>query len=71
MWSPHSRKAWMYVLPVLFVSLAINVPKFMEVRLDFVENDEGKLVPAYDSTSLRFDETYIRVYIMWTRCVQH
>jgi len=32
---PESRKAWFYVLPVTVVALALNVPKFLEVRLNW------------------------------------
>lgn len=64
--SPHSRKAWFYVVPVIAISFALNVPKFMEVQLGWIEIN-GTDFPSYGPTDLRFNETYIRGYIMWTR----
>ena len=55
----HTRKAWFYVVPVVVMSFALNVPKFMEVQLKF-EEVNGTLYPTLGSTDLRFDETYIR-----------
>lgn len=52
-----------YIVPVVVVSIMLNIPKFLEVQLEV--NDEG--VPSYKLTNLRLNQTYIRVYIMWTR----
>ncbi len=60
---PQSRKTWFYIVPVVIVAVLVNVPKFLEVKLEW--NSDG--VPSYTSTSLRFSESYIRYYIMWTR----
>ena len=35
--NPHSRKAWFYVVPVLFTATLLNVPKFL-VRHHFLIN---------------------------------
>lgn len=60
---PQARKSWFYILPVIVGSLALNIPKFMEVNLSFLNGT----LPAYGPSDLRLNEEYIRYYIMWTR----
>ena len=64
---PSSRKAWFYIVPVVLVSFALNVPKFMEVELEIMEDENGTAVPYLASSDLRHNEHYVRIYIMWTR----
>jgi len=33
--NPQSRKAWFYVVPVVIFSVLLNVPKFLEIKLEF------------------------------------
>lgn len=73
--NPQSRKAWFYVVPVVFVSTLLNVPKFMEINLKFGEDNKttGELVPGTENvpnvgpSNLRMSPDYIRGYLMWTR----
>ena len=69
---PTSRKAWFYVLPVVIISVAMNVPKFMEVKHNwekFPDAETNKTVEliTLGPTWLRFQDTYIRGYLMWSR----
>ena len=72
---PHtSRKAWYYVVPVVIISVTMNVPKFLEIehRWDPVTDPEtNKTIEmiAYRSTLLRTQENYIVGYQMWTRLI--
>ncbi|XP_059087453.1 FMRFamide receptor-like [Tigriopus californicus] len=63
---PHSRKAWFYIVPVVVIAFALNVPKFMEVELE-IETVNGTDIPFLKSSQLRYNENYVRGYIMWTR----
>ena len=69
---PTSRKAWFYVLPVVIISVAMNVPKFMEVEhhwenwTDIETNKTVELI-TYRNTRLRYDDNYILGYLMWSR----
>jgi len=36
---PHTRKSWFYILPVIFLSICINIPKFLEARVTW-HNEE-------------------------------
>lgn len=70
--SPHSRKAWFYILPVIVIAIALNIPKFLEIQLNFeYEYDKvsgkNETYPTYGPTNLRFSMDYIKAYIMWTR----
>ena len=72
---PHtSRKAWYYVVPVVIISVTMNVPKFLEIehRWDPVTDTEtNKTIEmiSYRSTLLRTQENYIVGYQMWTRLI--
>jgi len=35
---PHNRKSWFYILPVLILSIVVNVPKFFEAQIDWLNN---------------------------------
>jgi hypothetical protein len=70
--SPHSRKAWFYIVPVVVVSVALNIPKFFEIQINssmVVNNETGlnETFPSLGVTDLRVTPSYIRGYIMWTR----
>ena len=58
----------MYILPVVVVSVALNVPKFFEitVKMEF-DNATGLEVPTITNTALRHHKHYILGYVMWTR----
>jgi hypothetical protein len=53
------------VLPVLLLSLLLNVPKFLETK--FVWTSSGEI--ALGVSDFRNDPDYIRFYINWTRLV--
>ena len=69
---PTSRKAWYYVLPVVIISVAMNIPKFLEIEhnwenyTDPETNTTVELI-TYRQTRLRHQETYFIGYRMWTR----
>ena len=70
--SPHSRKVWFYLLPVIVVAFALNVPKFLEIELGNVNvtnavTGQNETKPSYGPSDLRLSMTYIKAYIMWTR----
>ena len=70
--SPHSRKVWFYLLPVIVVAFALNVPKFLEIELGQVNvtnavTGQNETKPSYGPSDLRLSMTYIKAYIMWTR----
>ena len=71
--SPHSRKAWFYIVPVVFVAFALNVPKFLEIKLDLneviVDNITNATItrPSLSVNKLRTSSSYIKGYQMWTR----
>lgn len=72
---PSSRKAWFYILPVIVISVTLNIPKFMEIQLGTRtvrgEGEDGGgfnlTRPSYHPTELRKSPMYIRSYVMWTR----
>ena len=61
-----------YFLPSMLGSLALNIPKFLEAKLDTLTftdtgtNDTSEMV-IYNVTSLRLDPDYMYYYIHWTR----
>jgi len=70
--SPHSRKVWFYLLPVIVVAFALNVPKFLEIELGNINvtnavTGQNETKPSYGPSDLRMSMTYIKAYIMWTR----
>ena len=58
----------MYILPVVVVSVALNVPKFFEITVKMeYDNATGLEVPTIENTDLRHKKHYILGYVMWTR----
>ena len=69
-----------YIVPVLFLSVALNIPKFFEAKLIWQPVDGGSSSSNataascdevacevdFDVTDLRNDQNYIRFYINWT-----
>ena len=52
--SPHARKAWFYIVPVVVVSFALTVPKFFELEIQYREDPEtGDTVPVLMHKELR------------------
>ena len=69
---PTSRKAWFYVLPVAIISVAMNIPKFLEIEHNWdnitsPDTNETLEVISYRSTPLRYKDDYYIGYRMWTR----
>ena len=63
-----------YILPPLLLSVLLNLPKFLELRLIWLEVEDettGATVHLldYNVTSLRLDPDYILYYTQWTRLV--
>ena len=61
-----------YFLPSMLGSVLLNIPKFLEAKLDTLTyldsetNDTLELV-TLNVTSLRLDPDYMYYYIHWTR----
>ena len=69
---PTSRKAWFYVLPVVILSITMNIPKFLEIEHNWenhtnIETNETFEEISYRMTIFRMEENYIIGYKMWTR----
>ena len=73
--SQNSRKSWFYVVPVIILSLAYNIPKFLETTIRDVEvpivdengmpkNNETITISVLDSTPLRTNQSYVEYYII-------
>lgn len=54
---PHTRKSWYYILPVVFISLIINIPRFLDAVITWDEE-----APAYGPSKLRMSPDYIKYY---------
>ena len=54
---PHTRKAWFYILPVSFISIVTNIPRFFDAVLVWKDG-----VPHYAATQFRTSESYIKMY---------
>ena len=69
----HSSRVHLmtYVLPSILVSIALNIPKFLETQFVTRNVTDAKnvttLVTDYDVTDLRLDQDYIFYYTNWTR----
>ena len=55
----------MYVIPVIIISILLNIPKFLETEILFIteinDNNETESYVTYDLTELRQDPDYIRL----------
>ena len=61
-----------YFLPSMLGSVLLNIPKFLEAKLDTLSYTEAGTndtieVVIYNVTSLRLDPDYMYYYIHWTR----
>ena len=60
-----------FILPPIFISVLINIPKFFEMELHhhYITNEDGdkELLWDYKITDLREDPDYIFYYIHWFR----
>ena len=66
--SPHSRKAWFYIIPVVIMAFLLNSPKFFEIEINYeTDKTTNETYPTYRPTQLRTNEHYIKGYQMWTR----
>ena len=55
---PHTRKSWYYILPVVLISIIINIPRFLEGVINW-DDEKG---PSYEVTNLRMSPNYIKYY---------
>ena len=58
-----NTRVMMYVIPVIILSVLLNVPKFLETELLFItETEDNSTISyvTYDLTDLRQDPDYIR-----------
>ena len=55
---PHTRKSWYYILPVVLISIIINIPRFLEGVINW-DDEKG---PFYEVTNLRMSPNYIKYY---------
>ena len=54
---PHTRKSWYYIIPVVLLSILINIPRFLEGVVEW--DDEG---PAYKPSNMRTSPNFIIYY---------
>ena len=45
---PQNRKAWYYVLPIVCLSLLVNLPKFFEAEIEWKQDDVALLDSLWD-----------------------
>ena len=75
LFTQNSRKSWFYVIPVIILSLAYNIPKFLETTIKHVEmpivdengmprNNETIKISVLESTPLRTNQSYVEYYIV-------
>ena len=56
----EKRKSWFYIIPVILISVILNVPTFFEKQVIQSEEDEdGKIIIKETWTKLRREPTYI------------
>ena len=61
--SSVTMRAVTYVIPVIMVSVALNIPKFFETEIIYVKEEQNNMTftyVTYDLTDLRKDPDYIR-----------
>lgn len=53
---PHKRKSWFYILPVVLLSICINIPKFMEARVNWIDDESHiqVLIDEYNYTAVNY-----------------
>ena len=63
--------ALVFILPTLFISVSLNIPRFLELELVYVNvtdtDNITREVRSFEVTPLRLDPDYIEYYIFWTR----
>jgi len=55
-----------HIIPVIFFAILINLPKFFESKVVFLEVD-GKTLPTISVQEWRFNPHYTMFYLHWTR----
>jgi len=62
----------LYIVPVALLSLAVNVPRWFELKMQefVVPADEGgganRTLKGIAGTPLRYDQMYVTYYLHWT-----
>ena len=60
------RRARYYIIAILIVSAAIDIPRFFEIE---AETDKNGEFVAFIYSKLRKNKTYIKAYTLWFRLV--
>ena len=60
------RRARYYIIAILVVSAAIDIPRFFEIEAEV--DRQGQFV-AFVYTKVRKNKTYIKAYTLWFRLV--
>jgi hypothetical protein len=60
------RRARYYIIAILFVSAAIDIPRFFEIEAE--TDHQGQFV-AFIYSKVRKNKTYIKAYTLWFRLV--
>ena len=55
----EKRKSWFYTIPVILISVILNVPTFFEKQVIQSEEEDGKIIIKETWTKLRREPTYI------------
>ena len=65
------RKAWWYIFPVLIMSIALNIPNFMNYKLKYktYANNSNEFIVGIDKTKQRLDRDFVRDYIFWATMI--
>jgi len=59
-----------HILPVLSLAVIINIPKFLECRIDYYLDEEKNLTKSFITvTEMRMDKDYVLYYLNVTRLI--
>ena len=63
-----NRKIWHYLIPVILLAIAVNIPKFLEYQTKFYQDPTNNniSVPYIDHTERKLSAFHIESYEMWT-----
>ena len=68
----EKRKSWFYIIPVILISVTLNVPTFFEKQVIQSEEDEdGKITIKETWTKLRREPTYILGIVLAKKYLAH
>ena len=64
------RKAWWYIFPVLIMSIALNIPNFMNYTLKYTySNNSNEVNVSVIAMEQRLNREFVRDYICWATMI--